>query len=391
MADLLTSKPANSHSELHADQRTLLLAHKTELISELTRAVANQFNNFMMAITSYAELEMKKASASQRKSLEQVLSNAGQATALVQKLLAISRKQPSSLQPVDLNNSLTGIRNRLDQLIGERVSVVYNLDPNISMVNADPAEIEQVVLSLALNARNAMGNGGKLTIATELTELNKEFSGTDDAERTGKYVTLSIADTGRGHTTEQAEDLVTSHNQDSRVNLSLAAVRGIVKDAGGWVRFSSEPEKGSNFKIHFPALKQDDRQDNKPRSLRNMPVARTILVVEDDDAVRIPTSEFLKMEGFKVLQARTGDEALHVVQQNRSRLDVLITDIVMPKMTGLQVAEKLLELHSDLKVLYMSGDEAHPSRTTDPLENVVLRKPFRLETLTARIHELLGE
>ncbi|MBZ5665108.1 MAG: response regulator [Acidobacteriia bacterium] len=390
MVDLLTSKPTNGLPEFHADLRTILLAQKTELMSEVARATANQFNNFMMAITSYAELEMKNASTTQRRSLEQVLSNASRATALVQKLLAISRKQAASFQPVDLNNVLTGISDLLEQLAGERISVVFNLDPSIPMVNADPAEIEQVVLNLAINARNAMAKGGKLTTSTALVDLNQESMGMGEIERPGKYVMLSIDDTGHGDTTEE---LVGSHDQNARINLSLAAVRGIVKSAGGCIRFNNEPGKGSSFNIYFPALKQDAREDPGRSSRRNVPVARTILVVEDDDAVRIPTSEFLKMEGFKVLQARTGDEAIHVVQQNRSRLDILITDIVMPRMTGLQVAEKLLELHSDLKVLYMSGDtdQAHSSPENDPPENAILRKPFRLDTLTDRIHELLGE
>lgn len=389
MADLLTSKPTNSHVQVHADLQTLLLAQKTELIGEITRATANQFNNIMMAITSYAELEMKKAPSSQRRSLEQVLSNAGRATALVQKLLAISRKQALSPQPLDLNNVLTGISSLLEQLTAERVSVVYRLDPSIPTVNADPAEIEQAVLSLAINARNAMTKGGTLTASTRLVDVGKESLGMSEIEP-GKYVVLSIDDTGYGRTTEE---LSGSHDQDARMNLSLAAVRGIVKNAGGCVRFNSEPGKGNSFNIYFPTKQQNARELPKRSSPRNVPVARTILVVEDDDAVRIPTSEFLKMEGFKVLQARTGDEAIHVAQQNRSRLDVLITDIVMPKMTGHQVAEKLLDLHSDLKILYMSGDtdEAHPSRTANPPGNAILRKPFRLETLKDRIHELLGE
>src|SRR5208282_1059816 len=361
MADLLTSKPTNSHAQVPADLQPLLLAQKTELMGELTRATANQFNNIMMAITSYAELEMKKAPSSQRRSLEQVLSNAGRATALVQKLLAISRRQAPSPQPLDLNNVLTGISNLLEQLTGEHISVVYNFAPSIPMVNADPAEIEQAVLSLAINARNAMAKGGKLTVSTKLVDVKKESLEMGEIEQPGKYVMLSMDDTGYGRTTEE---LVGSHDQDARMNLSLAAVRGIVKNAGGWVWFKSEPGKGNSFNIYFPTLKQDAREYLERGSPRNVPVARTILVVEDDDAVRIPTSEFLKMEGFKVLQARTGDEAIHVVQQNRSRLDVLITDIVMPKMTGRQVAEKLLALHSDLKVLYMSGDadEAQPAR-----------------------------
>jgi CheY-like chemotaxis protein len=211
-----------------------------------------------------------------------------------------------------------------------------------------------------------------------------------ETERVGKYVMLSIAISGNNDT---AEDLVNSCDLDGSTSLSLAAVRGIVTNARGYARFTTEPGKGSSFNIYFPALKQDTQEEPKRSFPRNVPIARTILVVEDNDAVRIPTSEFLKMEGFKVLQARTGEEAIHVAQQNRSRLDVLITDIVMPKMTGHEVAGRLLDLHTDLKVLYMSGDTdgaRHPPGIRPP-ENAILRKPFRLETLKDRIHELLGE
>jgi two-component system cell cycle sensor histidine kinase/response regulator CckA len=167
----------------------------------------------------------------------------------------------------------------------------------------------------------------------------------------------------------------------------------VVKQAGGFVRVKSEPGKGNSFTIHFPVLRQRSLDHSNRVRARSVPVAsRTLLVVEDDDAVRIPTSEFLKMEGFKVLQARTGDEAIHAAQQNRSPLDVLITDIVMPKMTGRQVAGRLLELHPNLKVLYMSGDtEAHALQPGESTAHAVLRKPFRLEALKERILELLGE
>jgi two-component system, cell cycle sensor histidine kinase and response regulator CckA len=396
MKDLLTDTPTPTSKEnlqeFRVDLQTVLLAHKTELVSEITRAAANQFNNFMMAISSYAELEMKGASSSQRRSLEQVLSNAAQATALVQKLLAISRKQPASPEPEDLNDVVSGVRSLVEQLASGRISVLYELSPDLPMVNADSSEIEQAILSLAINARDAMCDGGKLTISTKLVDLDHQSVG-NDAEGTGQYVQLSIADAVSSRTS-CTEEPAASHQQAVRANLSLAAVRGIVKNAGGRVRFSCQPEKGSTFDIYFPALKKDAiREDPKQRAFRTAPVARTILVVEDDDAVRIPTSEFLKMNGFKVLQARTGDEAIRVVEQNRSRLDVLITDIVMPKMTGLEVAEKLLELNCDLKILYMSGDadEANRSRAAELPGNTVLRKPFRLDALTARIHELLGE
>jgi two-component system cell cycle sensor histidine kinase/response regulator CckA len=390
MSDFSTNKPNNGPLELHEDTRTFALAQKTELLSELTRTTANQFNNTMMAITSYAELEMKRASSEQRRSLEQVLSNAGRATLLVQKVLAISRNHATFAQALNLNDVLTGIAELLDQLTGESVSVVYHLDPGIPMISADPAEIEQVVLSLAINARNAMAKGGTLTASTRLVDLNKESVEVGEVAQPRKHVMLSVDGTRHSGA---AEELAGGRDPDARIDLSLAAVRGIVESSGGCVRFTNEPGKGNSFSLYFPTLKQDAQEESKRRSPRNVSVSRTILVVEDDDAVRIPTSEFLKMEGFKVLQAKTGAEAINLVLQNRSRLDVLITDIVMPKMTGRQVAEKLLDLNPDLKILYMSGDtdEAHRARASRPSGNAVLRKPFRLEALKDGIHELLGE
>lgn len=378
-----------SPPDFHADLRTLLLAQKTELIAEITRATANQFNNTMMAITSYAELEMRNASASQRRSLEQVLNNVARATGLIQKLLAFSSKQADSPQPINVNQAVVGVGNLLEQLTSGRVSLIYQLDEHIRMVMAEQAEVEQAVLSLAIIARNAMHAGGELTISTALVDWRQETISVGDEEPEGEYIALSIDDTGCGAVAAAPTDY---SGVDLRVNLSLAAVRGVVKNAGGFVRVKSEPGKGNSFTIYFPALQQQAPEHSHHGRPRGTPATRTLLVVEDDDAVRIPTAEFLKMEGFKVLQARTGDEAIHAVQQNRSPLDVLITDIVMPRMTGRQVAGRLLELHPNLKVLYMSGDaEAQPLQSAESTANAVLRKPFRLEALKDRIVELLGE
>jgi two-component system cell cycle sensor histidine kinase/response regulator CckA len=389
MKDISNGAAAINPPEFQADLRTLLLAQKTELLSEITRATANQFNNTMMAITSYADLEMRNASPSQRRSLKQVLSNVGRATALVQKLLAFSSKQANSPQPLNLNQVVAGIDGLLQQLTSERVSLVYQFDESVPMVMAEMAEVEQVTLSLAIIARNAMQAGGEITISTRVVNVTKDATSESDGEQQGEYVALSIDDTGSGAVAVAPTDY---SGLDLRVNLALAAARGVVKNASGFVRVKSEPGKGNSFTIHFPALRQRSLDHSERSHARNAPVSRTLLVVEDDDAVRIPTSEFLKMEGFKVLQARTGDEAIHAAQQNRSPLDVLITDIVMPKMTGRQVAGRLLELHPNLKVLYMSGDtEAQPLQPGESSAHAVLRKPFRLETLKERIVELLGQ
>jgi two-component system, cell cycle sensor histidine kinase and response regulator CckA len=390
MQDVQSSKPISGNAPSHLDLRTLLLAQKTELIGELTRAIANQFNNTMMAITGYAELELKRLPPTERRSIEQVLSNTARATGLVQKLLGISRNLPSSSQVLDLNAVLTEIGPLVEQLVGERISVAYALQSDLPTICSDPAQIEQVLLSLAINARNAMSNGGKLTFITKLADLTKDSA--REREQSGKYVMLAVDDTGAARPVEASDfELPPDADQDARINLSLAAVNAIVKEAKGIARFASEPAKGSSFRIYFPALRPDAPAEKERNAPRNVPVARTVLIVEDDDAVRVPTAELLKMEGFKVLQARTGEEAILVALQNRSPLDVLITDVVMPKMTGHEVAQKLLEMNPELKVLFISGEDVSTANSRGKGTSAGLRKPFRLEALKEKIHDLLDE
>lgn len=387
MADVLTTKSASSPDS--SDLRTVSLAQKTELIGEFAGAMANQFNNIMMAITSYAELELKKAPPKERRSLEQVLSNAARATFLIQKLLAFSRKQVPSPQPLDLNSVITEMSELTRQIVGEQIDVVLSLDPQVQRITTDYVELEQLVLSLALNTRNAMTTGGKLTVSTELVKLNKEFIGTNENVLPGKYTMLSVCDSATGHAADEAPS---SGNQDLRINLALAMAHRIAEEAHGLMRISRDPAKGISFKIYFPALGKETPESLGRILPNNAPAARTILVVEDDDAVRVPAAEFLMMEGFKVLQSRTGAEAIRVAQQNRSPLDLLITDIVMPGMSGREVVEQLLEMHPDLKVLYMSGDahEVGGSRGAKGSQSPILQKPFRLTKLKDKIHEVLG-
>jgi two-component system cell cycle sensor histidine kinase/response regulator CckA len=338
----------------------------------------------MMAITSYAELELKKAPPKGRRSLEQVLSNAARATSMVQKLLAISRKQVSSLQPLELNSVITEISDLIGQIVGEHIEVVLSLDPHIQGIKSDRFELEQLILSFALSARDAMTAGGKLTVSTESADLNDGFIGKNDNAFPGKYTVLCVCD-AQGRSAQKTS----STNQDLRISLALATVHRIVEEAHGLVRISSDPAKGTSFKIYFPALSKESADSPGLSSPKDEPTAKTILVVEDDDSVRVPAAEFLMMEGFKVLQARTGTEAIRVAQQNRSPLDLLVTDMVMPGMGGRDVAEQLFEMCPGLKVLYMSGD-AHQASGAEGAQNFVLQKPFRLNKLKDKIREVLG-
>jgi two-component system, cell cycle sensor histidine kinase and response regulator CckA len=382
------SKLELSVNDSHADPRSLL-TQKTELIGELAQAMANQLNNVMMAITGYAELELKKASGRDRRALEQVLSNATQATSLIQKLLDFSRKRNLAPEIFELNGVLTEFSILLKELLGEQRELRFNLDSDRPVICADRVEVEQIVLALVLIARDTMSGSGQLTVSSSSVDLNQDFIGAEEAAKPGKYILLGFEYNSTGRDSAAKADL----NQSTRINLSLAAVRGIVKDRHGLVRFSNETGLSGSFKLYFPAARPETNDQVVPTLPPHPVAAKTILVVEDDDAVRVPAAEFLMMEGFKVLQARTGNEALNVVQQSRSSLDVLITDIFMPKMDGHEVARQLLEQHPLLKVLYISGD---PSRSVSAgsgktLRNATLRKPFRLKTLRDKIRDLLGE
>jgi two-component system, cell cycle sensor histidine kinase and response regulator CckA len=376
-------------SESHGHLRSLLQAHKIELIDELAQAMANQFNNIMMAVTGYAELELRKTTTNRRE-LEQVITHATRATSLIQKFLDSSRRHSSMPQPLELDDLVSEIGDLMKDLLGEQADLRLRLDANSVNIHADRINVEQTLLALVLIARNSMASGGQLRISTALTDLDREFIGEQDTAEPGQYVVLSIENDTPAVRTDSAAHV--DLDQSQRVSLSLAAVRGILKECHGLARFSSDPSARSSFQLYFPVWRQEAFEAQSASLPRIPAIARTVLIVEDDDAVRVPAVEFLMMEGFKVLQAKTGAEALNVVQQSRSSLDILIADIFMPKMNGYQVAAKLLEQHPDLKILYISGDPGRSSLGMgESPQPATLRKPFRLNVLRDKIHDLLGE
>jgi len=378
-------------TNVSGDLGALLQAQKTELVAQLAGAMANQFNNIMMAITGYAELELKNASPQQRRSLEQILSNAARATSLIQKLLAFSRKQTLAPRNVSFNATVEEISQLLQPLVGEEITVSIHLDTAVGTVVADPTEIEQIVMSLALNAREAMTRGS-LEVRTELQNLEPESFGKDELPQAGQFVMLSVQYESAGGI-EPTQPL---GNQDLRIAQAITAVRGLVRERRGLFRVSSRPGQSTTFRIYFPALPAEAAAlQSQTVSLETPASTKTVLIVEDDDAVRNPAAEFLKMEGFKVLQARSGQEALRIVKESRSRVDLLVTDIVMAGMHGNELAEELSKSHPALRVLYMSGDAEKAAKAGKSGGNgrrhTVLQKPFRLNKLNEKIHEVLGE
>ncbi len=386
MADVPVNAAARSQ-ELQADPGTQSLAQKTQLISELAAAVDNQFNNVMMAVTSYAELELKKAPPAAQRNLEQLLGNVRRAATVIQKLLAVSRSRTSSPQPIALNDEISGLKDLLDQLVGQNVEVVLDLQDGLGKIKVDTVELEELLLTLAIHARNAMSGGGKLLITTKYGDI-EDASDSENADH-GERVMLSVSNFGTA--TAKAGPNLDGSTRDLRISSTLAAISRIVKAADGIVRVSREPDDGTTFAINFQALESTAVPAEEDATGKNLPGSRTILVVEDDDAVRVPASEFLKMEGFKVLQAKSGHEAISIAQQMRSPIDLLVTDVVMPAMTGREVAKELAETYPSLKVLFMSGDASAATYGGQRSQEHILQKPFRLDRLNQEIRSLLGE
>jgi two-component system, cell cycle sensor histidine kinase and response regulator CckA len=389
----LAAAPARERPELQGELQGALLTQKAELLGELAGAIAHRFNNIMMALSSYAEVELRKATPLQKRSLEQVLGNIGQATSLVQKLLRLSRRRVPSPQPLSLNSVITGMSGLLQQLAGDGTTITLNLSPKSQAIRADCVEMEQLLLSLTVKLRNAMAGSAELTISTDLVELGKEFLEPGEQATPGNHVKVSIG-TGNANAAPRSKASISEAHSGSVAleQPEFGLERALVKQAGGVMRICSS-EDGTSCAAYFPALQQAALSETDSGVLpRNLAITKTILVVEDDDAVRVPAAEFLKMEGFKVLQAKTGPEALEIVERHQGPLDLLVADVIMPEMSGGQVAEKLLETYPGLKVLYMSGDsENAPALNSPGLAHSVLQKPFRLHRLNETIHDLLGQ
>lgn len=371
-----------------ADRAGLIRDEKAELVGQMAGAMANHINNVMMSITSYAELELKKANAGQKRNLEQILNNSARATALIQRLLALSGKQSPSPRRISVNPVVNEVAGLLPVLLGEDAKVTLHLDSEEGCIVADPSEVEQLVLTLAMNARNVLTSGGELQISTNFVDARSLPSSIAPAKADSRYLELTL------HSTHSVHAAKGSGNNDLRVAHAIAATRSVLRERHGHLRVSSRPGMSTTFRVYLPAVAHELATAKNEVTVAVPASMKTILIVEDDDAVRNPAAEFLKMEGFKVLQARTGPEALRIVKESRSNLDLLITDIVMAGMHGNQVAEELHKSHPELKVLFMSGDAAEAAKASkNPLgqsENV-LQKPFRLNKFIDKIHQMLGD
>ena len=395
-AKLLTLFLRDVTEQKHLEAQ-LRQAQKMEALGQLASGVAHDFNNLLMVIFGNGELlEMSlPRDAPQRESVDQISRAAERAAALTRQLLAFSRKQVPELSIVDLNALVTDAEKMLSRLIGENVRLHMDLEPNLSRVHVDRGQMDQVIINLAINARDAMANGGRLTIVTREVELDLKYAGNQPEPRPDRYVVLSVCDTGCGMSPEvQArifEPFFTTKSMGQGTGLGLSVVHGIVEQNQGHIAFESGLGTGTTFKIYLPPVSKPLASAVQTDTAKPVGGSETILLVEDEDTVRAVTLLMLETLGYRVLQAESGEKALSVANENRKEIDLLMTDVVMPDMSGRELADKLWHINSGLKVLFQSGynGAAVLRHGVHHAEVAFLQKPFGISLLATKVRESL--
>lgn len=373
-------------------------AHKMEAVGRLAGGVAHDFNNILTVITGYGEMLRQRLGEAEHliPFADEILEASGRAAALTRQLLAFSRKQLLQPRVVDLNALVKNLNKMLGRLIGEDVELIIRLDPTVGHVFADPGQIEQVVINLVVNARDAMPDGGTLVVESSTVELDREaVEGFGDI-RPGAYSMISVSDTGCGMSAETMshiyEPFFTTKGADRGTGLGLATVYGIVRQSNGAIFAESEPGVGSVFKICLP-VHSGSEVGLRDAASAESPAARgeTILVVEDDRAVRTLVCGALTSAGYTVIEAENGEEALAVCESRDGPLDLVLSDMVMPKMSGRELARRIAEKRPELRILFMSG-YTHDILSTEERsrpEMVILEKPFSRRDLARAVRTAL--
>jgi len=386
-------------SEVRRLETALFQAHKMDAIGQLAGGVAHDFNNLLMVISSYAELMLDHVPPEHKlhRNVQQILGASRRAADLTRQLLAFGRKQMQTLQIVDLNNIVQGIARFLPRLIGEDIDLKIVAGTELGRVHVDPGQIEQVLMNLAANARDAMPDGGVLTIETRNIDLDETYVHAQNLVRPGEYVLLEVTDSGTGippeHLPHIFEPFYTTKEQGKGTGLGLATVYGIVKQSGGYIWVYSERNLGTAFKIYFPRVRKQGMVQNEacPRAIEEVRGTETILIVEDEQPVRSSLCECLRNYGYTVLDAGCGTDALALAKDHKDPIHLMISDMVMPGMSGWQVAEALSAIHSETKVLFVSGyaEQVVNSRINIQARDGFLQKPFTLRALALKVREIL--
>jgi two-component system cell cycle sensor histidine kinase/response regulator CckA len=387
---------AEDVTERRTLERQLQQAQKMEAIGRLAGGIAHDFNNLLMVIQGHSELLRNRLAGEHAANVGEIQKAADRAAALTQQLLAFSRKQMVKPKVLDLNEVATGMESMVRRLIGEQIELVVVCRAGLGRARADQGQVEQIILNLAVNARDAMPQGGKLIIETGNVELDEAYVRHHAGARAGSYVMLAVSDTGMGMDKEtQAhifEPFFTTKEMGKGTGMGLSTVYGIVKQSDGYIAVYSEIGKGATFKVYFPRV-DASAEAVKPQAAAAVQVGgtETVLLVEDEEPLRRLVGDFLEGHGYRVLTAASGGDALQKASQYDGTIHILVTDVVMPGMGGRQLVEKLSALRPGLKVLYMSGytDEAIAHHGVLEPGVLLLQKPFTLAKLAQQLREVL--
>lgn len=379
-------------------EEQLRQSQKMDALGKLAGGVVHDFNNLLTAITGYSELALYRLRADDplRTELNEIQKAAERAAGLTRQLLAFSRKQSLSLKVLNLNTIMAEIEKMLVRLIGEHIDLQTFPHESLGQIKADPGQVEQVILNLAVNARDAMPDGGKLTLETANVDLDASFSQQRYGLRAGRWVMLAVTDTGCGMDAETLshifEPFFTTKEEGRGTGLGLSTVYAIVEQVGGHIDVYSEPSRGTTFKIYFPRI--DAAEEQLPEEVISQPhssVSETVLLVEDDEMVRNLVRQVLSREGYVVLEAGSGANALNLLQEHTESIHLLITDIVMPEMNGWELAQRVAQLRPEVKTLFVSGYTEGAllhQGLTDKSVNFI-QKPFSPQALALKVREAL--
>jgi len=383
---------------LRESEEQLRQSQKLEAIGQLAGGVAHDFNNLLTAINGYSALALRRLGDDHPVSsyLEEIRKAGDRAANLTRQLLAFGRKQLLQPLAINLNDIVGDMINLLKRLIGEDIQLVTRPDAKLKLIKADPGQLEQVLLNLVVNARDAMPSGGTVTIETANTTLDGAYAGRHVGVTPGEYVILAISDTGTGmdHATQSRifEPFFTTKETGKGTGLGLSTVYGIIKQSGGNVWVYSESGKGTTFKVYLPQVEDQvaPREDSKADATIKRG-CETVLLVEDEELVRKLAGDLLEESGYVVLSASGGEEAISFGKNHTNRIDLLITDVVMPRISGKQVAEQLAKIHPETKVLFMSGytDEAIVHHGIVDSHIAFIQKPFSERALAQKVRDVL--
>jgi PAS domain S-box-containing protein len=374
-------------------------SQKMDAIGRLAGGIAHDFNNLLTVIIGFSNLLLLRLEDENdaRKEVEEIEKAARRAASLTTQLLTFSRKQVLQVEVLDLNAVILDMDKMLRRIIGEDIELLTSLAPDLGQVKADPGQIEQIIMNLAVNARDAMPQGGRLRITTTTVELDEGYTLSHAEVQPGCYVLLTVSDTGLGMDKQTQlrifEPFFTTKDQGKGTGLGLSTVYGIIKQSNGHIWVYSEPGYGTTFKIYLPCFEQSatraDAALGDHPSLRER--SETILLVEDEEALRNLVSQVLTLQGYRVIIAHDGNQAIELGEQYKGTIHLMITDVIMPHMDGVELAKRMLALRPEMKVLFMTG------YTSDIIihygmvekEIALLQKPFSPDVLTQKVCEIL--